>query len=191
VTPSLLSLPIPAFSRMLGNLSALLAKAEAFALAQGQDPDGLLGRRLAPDMFPLARQAEIAADGARGSVARLAGRLAPETEDPAFAVFNRGFERQFPPPAATMRDLVAHVDAARLYVEGVADGELEGAWDRRIVVAMDGRARLFDAVPFLVHYALPNFHFHVAMAYAILRAAGVPLGKQDFEGAPVYASAPA
>ena len=51
--------------------------------------------------------------------------------------------------------------------------------------------RRFAGLPFLLHCALPNLHFHIAMAYAILRRVGVALGKQDFEESPVYASLPA
>jgi len=39
-----------------------------------------------------------------------------------------------------------------------------------------------DGASFLHLYGMPNFLFHLTMGYAALRAAGVPLGKADFDG---------
>jgi hypothetical protein len=40
----------------------------------------------------------------------------------------------------------------------------------------------FKGMQYLLHFVLPNVYFHATTTYAILRAAGVELGKRDFLG---------
>ncbi|MGK9236490.1 DUF1993 domain-containing protein [Inquilinus limosus] len=188
MTISMYQASVPVFVRMLTSCAGILRKAEAHAAARGFDPAILLESRLAPDMFPLHRQVQIAADGARGAAARLAGQALPEPEAEDFAVFNRGFQHRFASRAASLPELAARIDAALAYLQALRPEQIDGSEERVIDVAMGGRTRRFAGLPFLLHYALPNLHFHVAMAYAILRHAGVELGKQDFEGPAVYSS---
>lgn len=193
MTIDMFAASVPVFQRGLAQCAAILAKAEAHAQAKGFDPGILLTSRLAPDMFPLARQIQIAADGARGAAARLAGAALPHPEAPDFAAFNRGFPDGFADEPGGFADLAVRILTAQGYLQGLAlqPGQFAGAESRPIAVTMGGRTRHFTGLPFLLHYALPNFHFHIAMAYAILRHGGVPLGKPDFEGPPVYTTAPA
>ena len=178
------------FVRMLTNCRGILRKSEAHAAAGGIDPTALLEARLAPDMFPLHRQMQIAADGARGAAIRLAGLTLPDPEAEDFAVFNRGIQHRFPDTASSFGALTARLDAAVATLEALRPEQIDGSEARVIDVVMGGRTRRFAGLPFLLHYALPNLHFHIAMAYAILRHAGLDLGKQDFEGPPVYSSLP-
>ena len=191
MTISMYQASVPVFTRMLHNCAGILAKAEADAAARGFDPAILLESRLAPDMFPLHRQVQIAADGARGAGARLAAAPLPHPEAEDFAVFNRGIQHRFRDTASSFAELTARVRAANAYLEALRPEQIDGSEERGIDVTMGGRTRRFAGLPFLLHYALPNLHFHIAMAYAILRHAGVALGKQDFEGSPIYASLPA
>ncbi|MGL4966497.1 MAG: DUF1993 domain-containing protein [Inquilinus sp.] len=188
MTISMYQASVPVFVRMLGNCGGILKKAEAHAVRAGFDPAALLEARLAPDMFPLHRQVQIAADGARGAAARLAGLALPDPEAEDFAVFNRGIQHRFRDTASSFPGLAARLDAAIATLESLRPEQIDGSEARLIDVTMGGRTRRFAGLPFLLHYALPNLHFHIAMAYAILRHAGVDLGKQDFEGPPVYAS---
>ncbi|TSD84453.1 DUF1993 domain-containing protein [Mycobacterium sp. KBS0706] len=190
MTLSMYQASVPVFARMLGNCGGILRKAEAHAVRAGLDPATLLEARLAPDMFPLHRQVQIAADGARGAAARLAGLALPDPEAEDFAVFNRGIQHRFATTAASFPELTARLDAAIAFVETLRPEQIDGSEARMVDVTMGGRTRRFAGQPFLLHYALPNLHFHIAMAYAILRHAGVALGKQDFEGPPVYSSLP-
>ena len=181
---------VPVFARALTSCAGILAKAEAHAAARGLDPVILLESRLAPDMFPLARQVQIAADGARGAAARLAGAPLPDPEAEDFAVFNRGIQHRFAAGPEDFPGLAARIAAALATLDGLDRGAIDGSEDRVIDVTMGGRTRRFAGLPFLLHYALPNLHFHIAMAYAILRHHGVGLGKPDYEGPPVYAAIP-
>ena len=188
MTISMYQASVPVFRRGLTQCAAILAKAEAHAAARAFDPAILLASRLAPDMFPLARQVQIAADGARGAAARLAGAELPDPEAEDFAVFNRGVRHAFPSGEESFPQLAARIAAALAYLDGLERTRIDGSEDRPVAVTMGGRTRHFTGLPFLLHYALPNFHFHIVLAYAILRHSGVDLGKQDYEGPAVYAA---
>jgi hypothetical protein len=190
MTISMYQASIPVFTRMLTSCSGILAKSKAHAVREGLDPATLLEARLAPDMFPLHRQVQIAADGARGAAARLAGLALPDPEAEDLAVFNRGIRHRFQNAASSFAELAARLEAAITTIEALRPEQIDGSEARVIDVVMGGRTRRFAGLPFLLHYALPNLNFHIAMAYAILRHAGVDLGKQDFEGPPVYAGLP-
>jgi hypothetical protein len=190
MTLSMYQASVPVFIRALTSCRGILAKAEAHAAANGIDPATLLDACLAPDMFPLHRQVQIAADGARGAASRLAGLALPDPEAEDFAVFNRGLQHGFPPGIVSFAALAARIDDVLSSLEALRPEQVDGSEERRIDVTLGGRTRRFAGQPFLLHYALPNLQFHIAMAYAILRHAGVALGKQDFEGPAVYASLP-
>jgi hypothetical protein len=144
----------------------MLDKAAEFAERRKIEPRVLLEMRLAPDMFPLTRQVQIACDFAKGSVARLAGQEVPKWAD----------------DEASIADLKARIDKTLAFIASVPAAELEQAPGRTISMMMRGENRSFEALPYLLQMALPNFWFHVTTAYAILRHAGVELGKRDFIG---------
>jgi len=157
---------VPVLLRQLGTLSDLLGKGADHAAASGGDPAALLALRLAPDMFPLTRQIQIASDAAKGGVARLAG-----IEVPSFA----DEETSFP----ELRERIARTVA---FVESVPAELIDGSEERRITLKAGPREFEFRGQDFLLHFVLPNFFFHVTTAYAILRHGGVPVGKMDYLG---------
>jgi hypothetical protein len=154
------------YTRALTQLAAMLDKAAESAERRKIEPRVLLEMRLAPDMFPLSRQVQIACDFAKGSVARLAGQEVPKWTD----------------DEASFADLKARIDKTIAFIAAVPAAELEQAPGRTISMMMRGENRSFEALPYLLQMALPNFWFHVTTAYAILRHAGVELGKRDFIG---------
>jgi hypothetical protein len=157
----------PIFLRQLGALSAILAKAEAYAEAKKIDPSTLLTDRLAPDMLPLSRQIQIASDAAKAGLARLAGVEAPS----------------FPDTETTFADLQARIAKTVAFVNSIPADQVDGSEDKDIAFKFRGVETHFKGQAFLLHFVLPNFFFHVSMAYAILRHDGVALGKSDFLGA--------
>jgi hypothetical protein len=160
---------------------ALIDRAEGLSAAiaaRAGDVPGLLDRRLAPDMLSLAEQAVVLADGLVGALALLAG----ETAHPRAAhVFNRGHGMDFGPLPRRPADLGPLFADARREAARLAPA---AAVSTTTVVRLSrpGDVRLFDADAFLARSVLPNGEFHLAMIHAIARAAGVPLGKRDFEG---------
>jgi hypothetical protein len=158
---------VPIFIRMLGNLKGILEKAAAHATAKKINESALLGARLFPDMFPLTRQVQIATDFARGTSARLAGIEPPAVED----------------NEQTFVELAARVDSAITYLRTLTAAQIDGSEAREITRTIRGVPRTFNGLDYLLKYALPNFYFHTATAYAILRHNGVEVGKTDFVGA--------
>jgi hypothetical protein len=168
MTISMYEASIPVFIRMLKNLAAILAKGAAYAEAKKIEPTVLVNSRLYPDMFPLARQVQIASDAAKGCGARLAGREAPKFED----------------NEATFPELLARIDKTVAYLETLKPEQINGSEQKTITLQIRKNTMTFLGMPFLLNFALPNFYFHVTTAYDILRHCGVEIGKQDFIGAP-------
>ena len=154
--------------RMMTNLAAVLETAGRYAESKKIDPAVLVDARLAPDMFPLARQVQIATDHAKGAAARLSGRDVPKYEDN---------ETTF----AALRERIAKTTG---FVGSVTAAEVDGSEAKEITLTVGGRPMTFDGQRYLLYFALPNFFFHVTTAYDILRHNGVELGKRDFMGAP-------
>jgi len=157
---------VPAFLQMLNNLTAMFEKAEAFITERKVEEVVLLNWRLAPDMFALTRQVQIAADFAKGTTARLAGAAVPSYADE---------EKSF----AEIKQRLAKTVT---FVQGFKAADIDGSEDRDITLTIGGQEMRFKGLPYLVHFSLPNFYFHATTAYDILRACGVPLGKRDFIG---------
>lgn len=158
---------VPVFIRALRNLKQILKKGEAHAEAQGYDANVLLQSRLYPDMLPLLRQIQIAADLAKNAAARLAGVEPLRFEDT---------ENEY-------AELYARLDRAIEYMGTFTPEQIDGSEGRPIKVPNRNRGDLeFDGRGYLLGFATPNVYFHVATAYAILRHNGVPLGKPDFIG---------
>jgi hypothetical protein len=159
--------PVPALTRSLDALAAILAKAEAHCAAANIDPAALLNFRLFPDMLPFTRQVQLTCDFAVRFCARLAGAELPS----------------FPDTETSFAELGARIAAARAHVAGYADSAFAGAETRDIIIkTRRGDLQLTGAV-FAASYALPQVYFHMTTAYNILRHNGVVLGKMDFMGA--------
>ena len=153
-------------TRALRALDAILDKAVAFAEARKVDPSVLLNARLAPDMFPLVRQAQIACDFGKGPMARLSGTENPRFED----------------TEASFAELKERIARTMDFIASVPESAFAGAEDRDITVQAGPQTLQFKGLPYLVGYVLPNLNFHLSMAYAILRHNGVELGKRDYLG---------
>jgi len=166
MTISMYTASAPVFLRMLANLDQLLAKAEENARARGFDPDALVNQRLAPDMRPLSSQIQLASDSAKGAMARLSGGAPPSMPD----------------TETTMADLRARIAKTIDYVKSVPASAVDGSEEKDVVLKTPGGDIPFKGLAFLTGFALPNFLFHVSIAYAILRHNGVPIGKMDFLG---------
>jgi hypothetical protein len=161
---SMHAISAPVFARMLRNLSAILTKAEHQAKTKGYDPSVLLSARLAPDMFPLTKQIQIATDHAKGAVARLAGHTPEAIEDTEI----------------TFADVQARIAKVLDIVESYKPEQIDGSEGREVSVKIPNAELKFSGLDYINNWAMPNFYFHITTAYAILRANGVELGKRDF-----------
>jgi uncharacterized protein len=157
---------IPLFVQMLTAASGVLDKAAAHAAAKKVDPSVLLNARLYPDMFPMVRQIQIATDQAKGCIARLAGMEVPA----------------YPDTEASFDDLKARIAKTIDFVKGVGAAKIDGTEDKTVTIPLGPQQREFKGQAYLLNFVLPNFYFHLATAYNILRHSGVEIGKRDFLG---------
>jgi uncharacterized protein len=167
MTRAMYSHSVPVFKQMLNALKTILAQANAQAAAKSIEPDAYLQARLYPDMFPLLKQVQIAADFARGVSARLAGVDVPSYE---------GKERSF----ADLDELLTRTLA---FLDGVPAAGFEGSEAKEIVLRPGTpKEKKMNGEAYLANYGLPQFFFHVTSAYAILRHNGLAIGKRDYMG---------
>jgi hypothetical protein len=119
-------------------------------------------------MYPFSRQIQIACDTAKGAMARLAGADNPKHEDT---------EQSF-------ADLKARIAKTLAFVESFQPAQVDGTEAKSIEIKLGKREVKWLGMQYLLGFALPNFYFHAATAYGILRKNGVELGKSDFIGTP-------
>jgi hypothetical protein len=164
---SIFDLSIPALIRGLTNLSVMLDRAEARATEGKFDPAAFLQARLFPDMLAFVSQVQIACDTAKGAAARLANLENPKHAD----------------EEASFADLQARIRKTLAFLEAVTSEQLRGAELREIVLQFPTNTLKFNGLDYLTRFVLPNFYFHLSIAYALLRSNGVVLGKRDYLGA--------
>lgn len=165
---TLYSATVPVFLQHLPALSGILDKAAAFAAAKKIDESVLLGLRLYPDMFELSRQVRQVTNHAVGAI-RVAGAGGPKFSD----------------QEKTIEELKARLQITTDAVTAVIPAVLEANGDKEITLTFGQNSRTFKSgAAYLLHFAKPNFYFHLTSAYAILRSVGVEIGKRDFMGTP-------
>jgi hypothetical protein len=157
---------VPTIIRALNNLAAVLEKADQHAAAKKIDPTVFVNARLAPDMFPLAKQVQIASDISKGGTARLAQVEAPAFED----------------NEATIAQLIERAKKTVAFLETLKPQQIDGSEGRTVTWKTRTAEKSMQGMPYLLNHVLPNVFFHCTTAYDILRHNGVELGKQDFLG---------
>jgi len=168
MTISMYQASVPRFINILGNLSNILDKTQAHIDAKKLSDASLTAFRLFPDMLPLSTQVQIACDTAKGVVARLAGVDIPAFED----------------NEKTIAELKARVAKTVAFIQTITPAQVDGTEDKDIVTKRGEKETHYKGMQFLLGHAVPNFYFHITMAYAMLRHNGVEIGKRDFLGTP-------
>jgi hypothetical protein len=167
MTISMYNASVPVFKQMLNSMSKVLAKAEEHAKEKKIDPAVFLQARLYPDMFPLLRQVQIAADFAKSISARLANVDVPAYEDN---------EQSF-------AELQARIRTTLTFIDSLQEARFGGAESREIILRPGTpKEKKMTGLAYLLNYGLPQFFFHTTTTYAILRHNGVEVGKGDFMG---------
>jgi uncharacterized protein len=159
---------VPIYQRQLGAISKVLEKGSAWAAAKKVDESVLMGIRMIPDMLPFSRQVQIACRFAEESTARLAGAEVPKAPENA---------------EKTLGELRGRIAAVLEHLKGFRPEQIDGSEDRSIELMIAGNPLKLTGAQYLTGLALPNFYFHCTTTYAILRQAGVEIGKRDFLGA--------
>jgi hypothetical protein len=161
---SLYDIAVPSFKKHLHALDGILDKAIGYAEAKKIKPETLLNARLYPDMFELTKQIQGCSDFAKASVARLANVPVPSMPD----------------TETTFVELKDRVAKTLAFLETIKPEQMEGAEQRTISIKVGPNDMTFTGQDYLLHFALPNFYFHAATAYGILRHNGLEIGKRDF-----------
>lgn len=166
---SLYSATVPSFQQILGAVSGLIDKAEAFCIEKDLPPEQIIQARLAEDMHPFAYQVKSTAVHSVGALEGVRkGMFSPDNSTP-------------PDTFAGLRQKVTEANASLAAVNPEDVNRLEGG-DMRFEA---GGFRLdFTAEDFLMSFSMPNFYFHATTAYDILRMKGLQIGKRDFAGRP-------
>lgn len=157
---------IPQFTKMLTNLSNILKKGEAFAVAKGLDGKVLAEGQLASDMFPLTKQVQIACDLVKNGMARIAGVEPPKFED----------------DEVSLADLRERVAKTITFANSLKPEQIDGTEEKEIKFSIKEWSFEFVGEQYLLTWVTPNFYFHVTTAYDILRHKGVEIGKMDYLG---------
>lgn len=159
---------VPRLANTLGNLANILDKAQAHVDAGRIGMAELMQQRLIADMYPFAKQVQIACDKARSVVARLA-----DMEVPAY-----------PDDEQTLAELKLRIARSIDFIRSVPAERIDGSEDKLIELPVTGKPTRYSGLQLLLGHSLPNVYFHTVTAYNILRQLGVPVGKRDFLGNP-------
>jgi hypothetical protein len=157
---------LPVFEISLNALAAVLDKAAANAAAKKIDPSVLLGWRLAPDMFALGRQVQVACDQAKNGAARLAGIEPPKFED----------------TETTLDQFKERIANTVAFLKTLDTKAIDASSEREITFPLGSNKGQMKGGDYLNHFVLPNFYFHLTAAYAVVRNFGAEVGKRDFLG---------
>jgi len=170
MTISMYNASVGVYLKILGNLSTMLEKAEKWTTERKIDPNAILLARLAPDMFTLTRQVQIATDMAKGTAGRLAGEEPPRYED----------------NETSFAELRARVAKTIAYLQSLKADAFTGAETRAITLKLgppgNQREMHFQGLDYLQGFGTPNVYFHFSMVYALLRHNGLEIGKRDYTG---------
>lgn len=165
---SMYQLSIPPMVHSLKNLAGILQKGADYAKNKDIDPTVLVNSRLYPDMFPLAKQVQIASDVSRRAIARLADQDAPSIED----------------NEATFPELITRTTDTVTYLNSFSPEQINGTEEKTILLPVRDDTFTFKGLPYVQYFVMPNVYFHITTAYDILRHSGVELGKLDYLGQP-------
>lgn len=157
---------VPQLKKMLVNLSAILTKAQEHIAAKGMDGKVLVEARLFPDMFPLAKQVQIACDQVKFGLARLASVEAPKFDD----------------TESTLAQLKERIAKTIAFMDSIQPEQVDGTEAKEIRFSIKEWNFEFVGEQYVLTWVIPNFYFHVTTAYNILRHNGVELGKTDYLG---------
>ena len=160
---------VPSALQMLGTARHLIDTAEKWCGETGTSEAELIGARIYEDMLPWCYQVKCVAEHTQGSIEGVReGVYSPDLD---------------PPPTSfdALRKKIAGAVAA---MEALTEDEMEGFMGQPMRFEFKGNGMDFTAENFLLSFSQPNFYFHCATAYDILRMKGAPVGKRDFMGRP-------
>ena len=164
---SLYEATIPSYRQILGAIGGLLGKAESYCAEQNLAAEEIIQARLATDMLPFAYQVKATAVHSLGAIEGLRKGV---------------FSPDMTPSPQTFSALKTKIADTLAALEAIEPLEIDAFLGRDMRFEFGERKMNFTAENFLLSFSQPNFYFHAATAYDILRWKGLPLGKRDFVG---------
>jgi hypothetical protein len=158
---------VPSALQMIDSTKGLVDRGESWCNEEGHEPSHVLSARIYEDMFPFTYQVKSVAVHTAGALGGVAHGV---------------FQPDLSPPPESFDGLREHLASARTALEQVSEDELEQAIGRDMRFEFRDFKLEFTAEQFLLSFSQPNFYFHAATAYDILRMLGVQIGKRDFNG---------
>jgi hypothetical protein len=155
-------------AQMFSGLNSVLEKGAQYAKSKNIDESVLVNWRLTPDMFPMSRQVQIATDIPARGLARLAGADLPS----------------FPDTEKAIEELRARVAKSHAFIKDLDRAKIDANPEGDVTFPVGPDTMTMKRQQYVLTFILPNLYFHVTMAYANLRACGVPIGKGDFLARP-------
>jgi hypothetical protein len=147
------------FADMLGTLDHLVSRAQDAGMS-----DDVLSEKLIEDMFPLELQIRVALNQVLLAFNQVAGKSAVLEEAPY---------RSLAEVRERIASVRAQIDQADAKEWAAADVAVDLTLPNGVRFVMSSQEDIRD-------WIMPNFYFHVTMAYALLRNAGLAIGKMDF-----------
>ena len=164
---SLYAATVPSYKQILGAVSRLLDTAESFCAERGLAQQEIVQARLAPDMLPFAYQVKSTAVHSLGAIEGIRKGV---------------FSPDMTPPPEDFGGLKGRITETLAALEAIDAAEIDAFLGRDMRFAFGDRHVDYTAENFLLSFSQPNFYFHAATTYDILRWKGVPLSKRDFTG---------
>lgn len=161
----------PTYRQMLSALAGWLQKAQSLPNA-----DAVMSARLAPDMLPLATQVRFACRQAHEGVHRLRHEDFPAAVEQLLEEGRQGGEHP-----GTVADALKRIEEAIAFLDTLPPNALDDGAEQPLALELPiGITFDMDGAQYARDWALPQFYFHIMIAYAILRGQGVSLGKIDY-----------
>jgi hypothetical protein len=167
---SLYDASVRQYLQVLPSVGAILDKGLQFCREKGIDPESLVETRLIEDMLPLRFQVQQSVKHSLGAIEALkTGQFGPGARGETTAGY------------AALQALVAEAIET---LKTMTPEDINARAGADVTFTAGERTMPFEAEGFILTFSLPNFYFHAATAYDILRMKGVPVGKRDFLGMP-------
>ena len=165
MTNALHRLTVAQMAVAVQNMRAVMDRAESHASANGFDMATLLQARLYPNMYNLLQQLQYICFVAVDLAQHFSSTAAPRV----------GYDEE------TWEELTESLGTTAAYLSAISEADVEKNAGKEVPTFMDDTIKM-NVVDYAARVSLPDFYFHMSVAYAILRHNGVPLGKSDFLG---------
>ena len=154
----------PTAKNMLENLIDWLTEAKQMEKDKKFGEEVIPGAKIYPDMLNLATQVRITCDTVKLALSRIGD------------IENTVFEDN----EKTLDELIARIKKTLVFFEKVPENAIKGKEEKMVNIKLRDIEFNWKSEFYLENHIIPNFYFHISVAYCILRSMGLELGKRKF-----------